>query len=513
MKFRPERYARILDTYATLAEHRRDADRAARNRDAALPRPQSTPDYLARLAGVAQRNGGDLLLGVPLPTARRASTSTAWSRSGTSPPQPTTSTTSCRSASSCRRASAGSLSVLQIPLSDFSRGGHDQPPLAAAGQRVAVNICYEDAFGDEIARALPRGDAARQRVERRLVRRFARAGAAPADRAAARARDRPHAPRRDQHRRHRRDRPRRRGAGAPAAVHRRPSRSRARRATPARRRTCASPTGRLSSLSLARAGGCAARRPARIEPVESAELHADLPTTHPPAQRILGPPGLRAAAALRHGSRRRHLPHRDLPARHRPRAVARRLRAALAPAEGRPLRRKPEPPAALLPVPGGAQALAGRHPGSLPRLAATRSASIRRSTTSASSRTTGNRPTLGAWGLGWEVWLDGMEVTQFTYFQQVGGLDCKPVLGEITYGLERLAMYLQGVENVFDLVWTPTASTLRRRVPPERSRAVALQLRARRTPRCCSATSRDYEARGEAPDRGAAARCPPTRWC
>ena len=63
-------------------------------------------------------------------------------------------------------------------------------------------------------------------------------------------------------------------------------------------------------------------------------------------------------------------------------------------------------------------------------------------------------PTLGAWGLGWEVWLDGMEVTQFTYFQQVGGIDCKPVLGEITYGLERLAMYLQGVENVYDLIWS-----------------------------------------------------------
>jgi glycyl-tRNA synthetase alpha chain len=61
-------------------------------------------------------------------------------------------------------------------------------------------------------------------------------------------------------------------------------------------------------------------------------------------------------------------------------------------------------------------------------------------------------PTLGAWGLGWEVWLDGMEVTQFTYFQQVGGLDCRPVLGEITYGIERLAMYLQGVENVYDLL-------------------------------------------------------------
>ncbi|MEW5889334.1 MAG: glycine--tRNA ligase subunit alpha [Pseudomonadota bacterium] len=62
-------------------------------------------------------------------------------------------------------------------------------------------------------------------------------------------------------------------------------------------------------------------------------------------------------------------------------------------------------------------------------------------------------PTLGAWGLGWEVWLDGMEVTQFTYFQEVGSLPCRPVLGEITYGLERLAMYLQGAENVFDLVW------------------------------------------------------------
>jgi glycyl-tRNA synthetase alpha chain len=62
-------------------------------------------------------------------------------------------------------------------------------------------------------------------------------------------------------------------------------------------------------------------------------------------------------------------------------------------------------------------------------------------------------PTLGAWGLGWEVWLNGMEVTQFTYFQQVGGLECRPVSGEITYGLERIAMYLQGVESVYDLVW------------------------------------------------------------
>ncbi len=63
-------------------------------------------------------------------------------------------------------------------------------------------------------------------------------------------------------------------------------------------------------------------------------------------------------------------------------------------------------------------------------------------------------PTLGAWGLGWEVWLNGMEVSQFTYFQQVGGLDCRPVMGEITYGLERLAMYVQGRQSIYDIVWS-----------------------------------------------------------
>ena len=67
-------------------------------------------------------------------------------------------------------------------------------------------------------------------------------------------------------------------------------------------------------------------------------------------------------------------------------------------------------------------------------------------------------PTLGAWGLGWEVWQDGMEITQFTYFQQVGGLNCSPITGELTYGLERLAMYLQGVDSIYDLVWTKTPS-------------------------------------------------------
>jgi len=73
-------------------------------------------------------------------------------------------------------------------------------------------------------------------------------------------------------------------------------------------------------------------------------------------------------------------------------------------------------------------------------------------------------PTLGAWGLGWEVWCDGMEVTQFTYFQQMGGFDCKPVAGEITYGLERLAMYIQGVDNVYDLAFN--------QIPPSSSEAV-----------------------------------------
>jgi len=68
-------------------------------------------------------------------------------------------------------------------------------------------------------------------------------------------------------------------------------------------------------------------------------------------------------------------------------------------------------------------------------------------------------PTLGAWGLGWEVWCDGMEVTQFTYFQQVGGFDCKPVAGELTYGLERLAMYIQGVDNVYDLAFNDAGVT------------------------------------------------------
>ena len=104
-------------------------------------------------------------------------------------------------------------------------------------------------------------------------------------------------------------------------------------------------------------------------------------------------------------------------------------------------------------------------------------------------------PTLGAWGLGWEVWLNGMEVSQFTYFQQVGGLDCRPVMGEITYGLERLAMYIQGKESIFDIVWTegrsapsPTATCSTRTKWSNRPTTSR-----RPTRRCCCASSTTHE--------------------
>ncbi len=120
-------------------------------------------------------------------------------------------------------------------------------------------------------------------------------------------------------------------------------------------------------------------------------------------------------------------------------------------------------------------------------------------------------PTLGAWGLGWEVWLNGMEVTQFTYFQQVGGIDCKPITGEITYGIERLAMYLQGVENVYDLIWTRRPD-LRRRLSPERSRAIDLQLRALRRGLPVPRLRRARKA-GPAPDGAPSWRYRPTSRC
>jgi hypothetical protein len=160
-----------------------------------------------------------------------------------------------------------------------------------------------------------------------------------------------------------------------------------------------------------------------------------------------------------------------------PRAVEGRLCAALAPPQGRPLRREPEPPAALLPVPGGAEAVAGQHPGTLPRLAARHrhrpsEHDIRFVEDDWESPDAGR---LGP-GLGSLARRHGSHPVHL--FPAGRRLDLQAGhSGEITYGLERLAMYLQGVENVFDLVWAP-GGHLRRRLSPERGRAVDLQLRA-----------------------------------
>ena len=126
-------------------------------------------------------------------------------------------------------------------------------------------------------------------------------------------------------------------------------------------------------------------------------------------------------------------------------------------------------------------------------------------------------PTLGAWGLGWEVWLNGMEITQFTYFQQVGGLDCNPITGEITYGLERLAMYLQGEENVFDLVWTEWQEqggtrrlTYRDVYHQNEVEQSTYNFEQSNAPKLFELFAL-LRGRGEAPARSEAARCPATR--
>ena len=188
------------------------------------------------------------------------------------------------------------------------------------------------------------------------------------------------------------------------------------------------------------------RRQSRSEPclcsAGGAATQALVPGPDPGPAAVLGRAGLRDPAALRHGGRRRHLPPGDHAARARPRALERRLRPALAPPHRRPLRREPQPAAALLPVPGDHEAA----PADIQDLYLE---SLRRIGIDAGAHDIRfveddwESPTLGAWGLGWEVWCDGMEVTQFTYFQQVGGFDCEPVSGEITYGLERLAMYVR----------------------------------------------------------------------
>ena len=219
-----------------------------------------------------------------------------------------------------------------------------------------------------------------------------------------------------------------------------------------------------------------------------------VPGPDPGAAALLGGLRLRHPAALRHGGRRRHLPSGDHAARARAEAVERRLCAALAPAEGRPLRREPEPAAALLPVPGDPEAEPARPAGPLPASRSTPSASIRRCTTSASSRTTGrsrrSAPGGSAGSAGATAWRCRSSPTS----SRSPASNARRSSGELTYGLERLAMYVQGVESVYDLNFNGREGAreghLRRRVPAGRAGIFAAQFRALPTPTCCSSSSR-----------------------
>ena len=155
-----------------------------------------------------------------------------------------------------------------------------------------------------------------------------------------------------------------------------------------------------------------------------------------------------------------------------PAALECRLCAAVAAALGRPLWREPQPAAALLSVPGDPEAGAGKRAGALSGQPATPSASIPALHDIRFVEDDWESPTLGAWGLGWEVWCDGMEITQFTYFQQVGGIECDPVAAEITYGLERLAMYIQSVENSSMTSPSTARRPLRRSLPCRTNRNI-----------------------------------------
>jgi apolipoprotein N-acyltransferase len=154
LKFRPERYAPILQTYAELTQA--SSAKLIVLPETAIPRfyDRIEPEYLARLEAVAKRNGGDLLLGVPYRTGAGEYFNSVLSL-GTSPRQAYHKSHLVPFGEFIPPGFGWVLRVLQIPLSDFSRGGPEQPPIAAAGQHVAVNVCYEDAFGDEIARRLP----------------------------------------------------------------------------------------------------------------------------------------------------------------------------------------------------------------------------------------------------------------------------------------------------------------------------------------------------------------------
>ena len=339
------------------------------------------------------------LIGVPLGNDDRRATPTrcvGLAAGAAAASTATTSTTWCPSASSSRRGFRWFTELMNIPLGDFNRGAAGSAVVRGQGRArgaatsatktcsarnwprasptrpraptMLANISNIGWFGDTIA-----VDQHLQ-ISRMRALEFAAADAA-----------------RHQHRRHGGHRPPRRASRTALPPHTRgvldgevqgrdgitpfACWAGALRAVAAVRWLALAAGAGSLRCGAHGAGPVKSRFARRSSAVRAPARHAHLPANHPATAVLLGRAGLRAAAALRHGSRRRHQPHRDLPARARPRALEGRLRAAQPPAQGRPLRREPEPPAALLPVPGGAEARAGQHPGAVPRLA--RSAGLR----------------------------------------------------------------------------------------------------------------------------------------
>ena len=449
MKFSPQRYPAIFDTYARLAEetsaklivlpetalprfyHRIDrrGARAPRGRGAAQRRRPAAGRALSTRRGLLQqRDHARGLAFADLPAR------CIW----------------CRSANSSRPASAGCSQILSIPLSDFSRGSPNQPPLDVAGQRVAVNICYEDVFGDEMA---ARAADATLLVNVSNVAWFGDSLAPAQHLQIARLRaiesGRMHLTATN--------------TGITAAIDRDgrvlgrlPQFTEARLEVAAQGYEGVTPYVRwrdwpivLFSLALlVLLHDSSALQPLEIRRVltfqqliqqlsafwgrqgcallQPYDMEVGAGTFHTATfLRAIGPEPWNAAY-VQPSRRPKDGRYGDNPNR---------------------LQHYYQYQVVLKPSPSEIQDL---YLQSLVELGIDPEEHDIRFV-----EDDWESPTLGAWGLGWEVWLDGMEVTQFTYFQEVGGLACKPVLGEITYGLERLAMYLQGKDSVYDLVWTP----------------------------------------------------------
>src|SRR6266853_1653370 len=363
---------------------------------------------------------------------------------------------------SLRRVRSPRLRLDREDLRDSALGFFPGPgkPQAARARRATRRA--EHLLGGRLRRGdhppAPSGDAAGERLERRLVRRFARSGSAPADFAHARARDRARHAARDQYRYDRDHRSSRQGRGEIAAVYRGHPRGRGARL---RRGISLRKTRQHSDRPhVRRAARCARIRPpsrwsGRRKPVESIAVTALMLTFQELILELQSYWGSKGCALLQPydmemGAGTFHTATFLRAIGPEPWRAA-YVQPSRRPKDGRygdnpnRLQHYYQYQVVLKPSPGDLQDL---YLGSLKALGIDLHKNDVRFV-----EDDWESPTLGAWGLGWEVWLNGMEVTQFTYFQQVGGLDCKPVLGELTYGLERLAMYLQGRESVFDLTW------------------------------------------------------------